>query len=520
MKEEFTQNKLNRATISTIVLIVGMLLTKILSLLKDMALSWKFGAGVITDSYAVVSVLPNILFGGIAVAFATNYVAIYGRMHDKKGKSISLFTNWLILIIGILSVAMSLLVFGFPKIFVKLFASGFEEEAFRISTELVRISACSVAFLGLSSILQGFLQAKENFWAIAFINFPSYVCILVSIICSNEENIYILGLGLGLAYFLDFVWGWVLAKRTGFKLLWLRIDSFREVSQEIKIFFIIAFPSFLSLIISDLNVAVDKTVASLLESGTVSVLDYANKVSGIIFALIANPIAKIIFPKFALMNTDDMEQRNLQIATLYDNVCNKVLLIVIPASVGVFVLASPIVKLLFMRGAFGVREVELTANALKAYIMSGVAISVRIILEKIYFANCDTKTPMKNSLINLGMNVGLNILLVKILGYIGLAIATTLSAFISLVLFYLGIKKHNQYFCKKKNYIETLRIILSAVLMGLFCNAIYSFLYDKVHDLVILIVSVVLGAIIYGICLVLLKSKEINAILSLLRRKQ
>lgn len=520
MKTKFAQKEYNSVTTATILLIVGMFLTKILSLLKDVALSWKYGAGVITDSYAVVSVLPNILFGGVAAAFTTNYIAIYGKMHDKRENSILLFTNCIMLIIGILSLAMSLLVFCFPNIFVKLFASGFKEEALSISVRLVKISACSVAFLGLSSILQGLLQAKEKFWAIAFINIPSYLCILFSIICSNENKLYILGLGLGLAYFFDLIWAWMFAKKAGFKLEWLEIDSFRIVSQEIRLFFIMVLPSFLSLIISDLNVIVDKTVASLLESGTVSVLDYANKVSGIIFALIANPIAKIIFPKFALMNNDNVEQRNLQIASLYDNVSNKILLIVIPASVGVFVLACPLVKLLFMRGAFGVREVELTANALKAYIMSGVAISIRLILEKIYFANCDTKTPMINSLINLCINIVLNILLVRMWGYIGLAIATTLSAFISLVLFYCGIKQRNPYFGKKENHIETIKIVFAAAIMGLCCNAIYSILQGRLHDLVVIFLCVIVGVIIYGICLIFLQSKEINIILSILRQKR
>ncbi|MDO7204784.1 lipid II flippase MurJ [Paraclostridium bifermentans] len=160
--------------------------------------------------------------------------------------------------------------------------------------------------------------------------------------------------------------------------------------------------------------------------------------------------------------------------TVYKSV-NSVILLVIPISVGAMVLATPIVSLLFERGAFDVNATKTTASALIFYSIGMVDLDSEIYC-KVFYSLQDTKTPMINGAMAMGVNIILNLILVKFMGHAGLAFATSLSAIICILILFRSLKKKIGYFGQDKIIRTTIKSIIASILMGITTYVIYSML--------------------------------------------
>ena len=203
---------------------------------------------------------------------------------------------------------------------------------------------------------------------------------------------------------------------------------------------------------------------------------------------------------------------------------NSVILLVIPISIGAIVLATPIVKLLFQRGEFDARATSMTAIALIMYSIGMVAFGLRDIIGKVFYALKDTKTPMINGAIAMIMNIVLNIILVKYLQLAGLALATSISAIVCIFLLFGSLKKKIGYFGQDKIIKTTIKSIVAAVVMGIVTYFVYNIVSNLLglgfaNEAVSLAISVGVGAITYGILVVVLKVDEINVITDVMKKK-
>lgn len=266
---------------------------------------------------------------------------------------------------------------------------------------------------------------------------------------------------------------------------------------------------------------IDRTLASTLVEGSISALNYANKLNGFVMAMFITSVAAVIYPMLSKLSSEDNKEKFT--SSVVQSI-NSVILLVIPISVGAIVLATPIVKLLFQRGEFDARATSMTAIALIMYSIGMVAFGLRDILGKVFYALQDTKTPMINGAIAMIMNIVLNIILVKYLQLAGLALATSISAIVCIFLLFGSLKKKIGYFGQDKIMKTTIKSMVSAVIMGV----VTYFAYDIVSNLfglgfikeaISLVVSVGIGAITYGILVVVLKVDEVNIIISMMKKK-
>ena len=184
----------------------------------------------------------------------------------------------------------------------------------------------------------------------------------------------------------------------------------------------LAGPILLGVAINDINAIVDKTLASQLVEGSISALNYASRINTLVLSIFVTAITTVIFP---IMSREFNRGNKQEIVNIIRYGVNLILIVTIPATIGMMVLATPIVEVIFLRGAFTQDNVTMTSIALIGYAVGLVGMSIRLIASRAYYAFQDSKTVMTNSAITVGMNIILNLALMPLLGIGGFSTLAT-----------------------------------------------------------------------------------------------
>src|SRR5699024_119708 len=153
---------------------------------------------------------------------------------------------------------------------------------------------------------------------------------------------------------------------------------------------------------------IDKSMASSLVKGIVSALNYADVLNNIGLSLFVTAIITVLFP---MLSKEANAEKYVGLKKLMHTNLNIVLLITIPATIGMIVLATPAVKFAYQRGEFGETATIMTSGALVFYSIGLVANGVKSLLTRVFYSLNDTKTPMINSAYALGLNFIFNLIL-------------------------------------------------------------------------------------------------------------
>lgn len=203
---------------------------------------------------------------------------------------------------------------------------------------------------------------------------------------------------------------------------------------------------------------------------------------------------------------------------------NLILLITVPATVGLIVLSTPIVQIAFERGAFGSRATQMTSQALIFYSVGLIAMALRLLLTRVYYSLQDTKAPMVNAAISVGINIVLNLILVKYMAHAGLALATSIATTIATILLLYGLKDKIGSLGTKE-YIRTfLKTGLASLIMGILAYFTYHGLYrflgvSVIKNLISLLIAILLGATIYGILCYVFNVKEVRDVVDKIKER-
>src|SRR5699024_6815267 len=268
----------------------------------------------------------------------------------------------------------------------------------------------------------------------------------------------------------------------------------------------------ISVAISDLNSMIDKSMASSLIKGSVSSLNYANVLNNIVLSVFVAAIITVIFP---MLSKEANAQNYTALKKLLHTSLNIVLLITIPAAIGMIVLATPAVKFAYQRGEFGETATRMTSSALVFYSLGLVGNGVKLMLTRVFYSLKDTKTPMINSAYALGLNFIFNLILVQFMGHRGLALATSLSAMITAVILLYHLRKKIGNLGLKAMSQSSIKILISSLIMGVIVHFTYNSLMSAIDpsrlvELILVLLTVSLGITIYIIALYFFKVKELH----------
>ena len=503
---------------ATVGLMIATIIAKVLGFGRELVLASSYGASMYSDAYITAMNIPIVLFTTIGTTLGTVLIPMYFEVNSDLGEKEALnFTNNVFNIVIAICILLAILGFIFTEPLVKVFAIGFEGQTLKVSIDFTRITIIGIVFTGLSYVMTAYLQIKNNFTVPGLISVPKNIIIIVSIILSVKYNPYIMIWGTLIGIATEFIFQLPFAMKSGYKYqLYINIKD-----KYIKKMSWLIVPVLIGVAVNQINTMVDRTLASTLVEGSISALNYANKLNGFVMAMFITSVASVIYPMLSKLSSEDNKEKFT--SSVVQSI-NSVILLVIPISVGAIVLATPIVKLLFQRGEFDDRATSMTAIALIMYSIGMVAFGLRDILGKVFYALQDTKTPMINGAMAMIMNIVLNIILVKYLQLAGLALATSISAIVCIFLLFGSLKKKIGYFGEDKIIKTMIKSILSAIVMGVVTYFAYNMLSNLlgigfIKEAVSLVVSVVVGAITYAILVVVLNVEEVNIITSMMKKK-
>lgn len=503
---------------ATFGLMIATILAKILGFGRELVLASYYGATMYSDAYLVSMNIPLVIFASIGGAIGTTFIPIYFDINNTLGEEKSLkFTNNILNIIIVVCIVLSLLGFIFVKPIVKLFAFGFDIKTFNIAVNFTRILILTIVFTGLSYVFIAYLQVKNEFIIPGIISIPRNIIIIISIMLSVRYGVYIMIIGTLIGMAFDVIFLVPFAVKKGYKY-----EPYINLNDKyIKRIILLVLPVFIGIAVNQINTMVDRSLASSLVEGSISALNYANKLNSFVMALFIASISAVIYPIISkLSSEDDMEKFSEAIVKSI----NIVILLVIPISIGAIVLSTPIVKLLFQRGGFDARATSMTSIALVMYSVGMIAFGLRDILNRVFYALKDTKTPMINGAIAMIMNIVLNLILVKYLQLSGLALATSLSAIICIFLLFASLKKKIHYFRQEKIIKTFLKAIVASIVMGIVTVMIYIRMnrilgLGIISESIALGISILIGAFVYGIMVILLKAEEVNIVRNVIKIK-
>lgn len=501
-------------------LMAATLVAKVLGLGRELALASAYGASSTSDAFLVALNIPAVIFTAIGTSLGTAFIPLYCDVNSKHGEGASKkFTNNVFNIVVLICIAFSILGVIFTPQIVKLFAVGFEGETLRQAIYFTRVMILGLSFLGMSYIMMAYLQVKENFIVPGLMSVPYNILIITSILISTKLSPVILPWGALIGLLFQFLFQLPFAMKKGY-----RYRPYVNVKDEHlnKMLWLIA-PVLIGVAVNQINTIVDRTIASTLVEGSISALNYAAKLNQFVMGMFIVSISAVVYPMLSRLSSENnKEEFNKSIKTSV----NTVTLLVIPISVGAIILANPIVKLLFQRGEFDARATQMTAIALTFYSIGMIGFGLRDILGKVFYSLQDTKTPMINGAMAMVLNIILNICFVKFtnMQLAGLAFATSISALVTIILLFISLRKKIGAFGGKSILGVMIKSLISSCLMAIVTlftyNTIGSLLGSGfIEEALTLALSIGIGAVVYGVSIIVLKVEEVKLILETIKSK-
>ena len=406
--------------------------SRVLGLVRDQVLAYFFGAGNDMDAFNVAFRVPNLLRdlfaeGAMTAAFVptfTRYLRLHGR--EAAWRLGNLVVNTL----AVVTLALVVLGIVFAEPLVTLFASEYREVPgkLELAVSLARLTFPFLTLVALAAACMGMLNSLRRFFVPAFspamFNVGSIVTVLALVPAFSRAGvrpIYAVALGALVGGVAQVLIQWPLLHREGYRyrpLLDARHPGLREV-------LVLMGPGTVGLAAVQVNVLVNTILATGQGTGAVSWLNYAFRLMYMPIGLFGVSIATAALPSISTQAADN-DTRGMR-ATVSSGL-RMMLMLNVPATVGLVVLAQPIVALLFERGSFTAADTLATATALMFYAPGLIGYSAVKIAVPTFYALRDSRTPVVVSAVTVLINIVLNVTLVQVLGYRGLALGTALAA--------------------------------------------------------------------------------------------
>lgn len=489
-----------------------LLVSRVIGFFREMLIAYRFGSGMETDAFFVASGVQGTILAlfasGLTVAMIPIIaeIRLEGRTIDENRYVSSILNSF-----GLISIVMILLGYIFAEQIVRVFAIGFEGEQLRLAVLLTRISLPTVFFFMASSVLISYNHSVGKFIIPSMESIVFNVPILIYLLF-YYKSYGIVGLmaSIVLGSLLRVVVAYIPLAR-----IWKYSFALSTEKESIKKTFVIMGPILIASLVGQVNHIVDKTLASRLTAGSISALAYAQRAKGVVVSLFLASVVTVIYPKLSEYISENKHDK-LQKTMTYS--MDLILLMVVPALTGLVVLSYPIIKVLFYRGAFTENNVAMTSSALFFYSLGLLGAGVSLLVDKVYFALHDSKTPMKIGMVAVALNIALNLILVGPMKHNGLALATSITGTFAATVKFVGLKRKNIAVEYRKMFSTFIKASISSAVMGF---AVYM-LGLKFVDIpsgeatwqfVKLACVCVTGAFVYGVMTYVLKVDEVREII-------
>ena len=413
-------------TAATIILMASFVGSRVLGLLRDVAIGHAFGTSPELDAYLAAFRIPDTLFQLLAgAALGSAFVPVFARYlaRDQEREGWLLANSLLNAIVAALVLA-SLVAFLFTPTLLAWMAPGWasDPEKLSLAVELTRIMLLSPVIFGASGLMMAILNARQHFlWPAIAPMLYNLSIMAAALFLAGGLGVRGLALGVVAGALLHLLVQVPELRRQGMRytpvIAW-RLDGFRRVLALMG-------PRILGLAAVQLNFAVTTMLASTLNAGSLAALNYAFLIMMAPLGVFGMAISTAVFPTMA----EQVARHEYdQLRTMLSEALRLILFLTLPAIAFLIVLREPVVGLLFQRGAFDDASRQLTAYALLFYALGLAGHATIEITTRVFYAVHDTRTPVTLSLASMGAYVLLGIWLVQPLRIGGLALALSIAA--------------------------------------------------------------------------------------------
>lgn len=501
---------------TTFVVTIILLLSKLSGFLRDVALAYAYGTSVGADAFvlsqSVLSIFAYLLFVAIGIAF----IPIYTKLRiDNRMEELNAFVDSTYSVAGSIILIVSLLGILGADLVVTLLAPGFSIEAHALGVRLTRIVLPSVLLIFISTIQGQQLRGDNRFLPSAFVAFPLNIVLILAFLFLTP---YVGIEGAGVAHVVGTVFQVVLLYPFVKKLTYRFHYRFDTANPELRSMMVLTLPILLGNTIQTIDHLVNRILASGLAEGSMAALNYSNKLSIFLVGVVSLGAGTVCYTKMSELGAKQEVEELKQFLRTVINLLN---LLVVPASIGMMALHVPLIKLVFEYGAFNAESSEITSVTLWYYSIGLVGFVLRDIITKAFYALNDSKIPMINGGIAVGIGIVANVILVRFMGVGGLALATSLSGIIGTVLLLVSLRRKLGQIGLRDMSVTFFKTLFAGGVMGLAVHGIYLGLYGATGSLLIsVVVSILCGILVYGVAILLLRVKEIEMVVTFLQKKK
>jgi len=441
------------------------LMSRVAGFIRDTLISTFLGAGRDADAFFIAQQFPNLFRSLFAEgAFSAGFVPIFSQTLEKDGpekakqfadESFSVLSVVLLGFCAVMMIAMPVALY--------VMAPGFDRIPGQMerTTELARIAFPYLLFVSLTSLQSGVLNSFHRFAVPAaapvLANITLIAALLVGVGTDGDRAIF-LSWGIFITGIVQFVWLWMDCRRigVGFKLVRPRLTP--DVKRLIKR----TLPVMFGAGIYQINLVVNKIIASFVGVGAVSWLYFADRVNLLPVGIFGTAIGIALLP----LLTRQIQAGDEAAASANQNRAIEIsLLLTVPSAAGIAMLAGPITSVLFEHGAFTPNDRVMVAQALLAFSFGLPAYVLNKALTPGFFARHDTKTPVRASITALVVNIVLNVALAPFFGHVGIALGTSIAAWLNAGMLAWGLHKRGHLAADARLKRRMPRLILATLAM-------------------------------------------------------
>lgn len=384
---------------------IGNVASRVLGLFREVVIAYFFGATDFVSAFRVAQQVPTMLYDLLVGGMVSSaFVPVFSEQAERNQADLWHLAS-LILTLVTLMMSLTLLIIQLtaPQI-AYLMASGFDAPLLAVTTQLLRITTPAILFLGLSGVITGLLQALNRFALPAF----TAAIFNATIIATATVGVYLLHWGIE-----TLAIGLLLgaAMQLGLQLPGLADARLRPAFNFrhplLRPVIKLALPILLGLVTSQIAIAIDRNLASRTGGQSIAWMQNATTIIQFPLGMVVTAISLAILPTLSRLATESTSTKQpappteLFMETLATGL-RLVLLLIVPATVALFVLAEPIVGLLFERGQFTAFDTQQTALALRFYLFGLTFAAIDQPLIFAYYARKNTLTPALVGLLGVG----------------------------------------------------------------------------------------------------------------------
>ncbi|HEX3015478.1 MAG TPA: murein biosynthesis integral membrane protein MurJ [Desulfobacteria bacterium] len=497
------------------------LISRVLGFLREALISGFFGKSYVTDAYRAGFAVPDLFYNLLVVgALSSAFIPVMsGYIAQKKRQEAWYVASTVMSIMVVLLSFVTAIAWIFAPRIIALYIPGAPAQTKELATAITRILLFQPVLLSLSGFSMGMLNSLKIFGPSAIGSVIYVLCVIVlGTVLKPFIGIKGFALGVVVGSLGNFLIQIPALRRAGFHYqfsLNFRHPGVRRIAA-------LAFPMILSFGLSQIPVVVYQNLASSLPSGSLSALMYAYSLQQLPIGIFAYSVGLAMFPTL----TEAIALNHWkQFRDSFSLALRSIMFITIPISVGMMILAEPLIHVVYQHGLFTPKDTLATIPPLVFFAFGIVEQAASVIIPRTFYALHDTWTPVVLSAITLAVNIILMNVLVRPLAQGGLALAISLSGIVNMLLLLYCLKRKIGFIDGRRILVSLLKILAGSTIMGLIVFLVFRLTSWVVGAgfwgaLVNLIVGAIVGALVFFLLAVILRMQELKFVLQVVARKR